>query len=242
MYPHIYSLDHTTSPRDTGKAQPIQHHHWWMSVSVCTNMCVCLERTCKREQSTEPTTTTMHGLNLEVEEHRQTNKQMPWVSMVVSPPNFAFILQKRSETRTHMHMNTHQASTQHNTAMTSYLLFFFYLLCLGELKRTHYRGEEERKGQYVCGYISASDPVQYPLNGVSLPVGTQNPQIVALVTTLISTYCVKRGDSSLRRIMRNKNLKLKWMWGEKEINNQNKKNCDNEGYEGVRAKKCWFSS
>lgn len=98
------------------------------------------DQTCIRERSTEPLTTTMHGLNQEVEEWHTTltHKKMPWVSMVVSSPKLCRHLEEIGDQNAHaheMHMNTHQASTQHNTAMTSNQIVF-YLLCLGELKRT----------------------------------------------------------------------------------------------------------
>jgi len=90
-----------------------------------------LDQTCRRERSTEPLTTTMHGLNQEVEERRTTltHKKMPWVSMVVSSPKLCRHLKEIGDQNAHAHempMNTHQASTQHNTAMTSNQICFTF--------------------------------------------------------------------------------------------------------------------
>lgn len=73
-----------------------------------------LDQACRREWSTEPMTTTMHGLNQEAEERHTTltHKKMPWVSMVVSSPKLCGRLAETGDQNAHaheMHMDTHQA-------------------------------------------------------------------------------------------------------------------------------------
>lgn len=76
---------------------PAPRKYWWSTANTASpmiNECErvqrrVLDRACRRERSTEPMTTTMHGWNRVVEERHTTltQKKMPWVSMVVSSPN-----------------------------------------------------------------------------------------------------------------------------------------------------------
>lgn len=139
-------------------ATEILAKHGLHIASPVINECECvLHQACKRERSTESMTTTMHGLNLE-EEHHVTlrHNEMPWVN----GSYFTYIMlllcrDQRPEltcTRTDTRAK-HSTIQQWPQIMIPFNSFFFYLLCLRELKRTDWGGGEEKGGggQCICG-------------------------------------------------------------------------------------------
>ena len=125
------------APGNTGEARPTQHHQWSMSVSVCKDVCL----TGRAEESDQlnlwqPRCMAEIGWLRSDTRHWHKRKCHGSVWWLVHPDYV--VVSRRPETKTHMHMKCTQHSTiqwwPHTRIL--FILFFFYLLSLGELRRT----------------------------------------------------------------------------------------------------------